>query len=349
MQTPRALIDMSGEELREFVTGELGQSAFRAEQIAEWLGRGAEIAEMTNLSRDLREKLSQSCIVGGAKIVKTLTSQHDDTKKFLFELRDGELIEGVLMGYRHGHTLCMSTQVGCRMGCKFCASTLDGLVRNLTAGEMLSQIIAVNHALGGGRHVDNLVLMGSGEPLDNYDEVVSMLRRLNDKHGPGIGLRGVSLSTCGLVERMDRFSKEGLPVTMCLSLHAPNDELRRQIMPVANAYHVKDAIAALGRYIDATGRRGIIEYSLIRDFNDSRKCADELAALLRGMRVHVNVIALNPVKERGLAAPDAKRVAAFLDELEKKHVSATKRRLMGEDIEGACGQLRHKTVHADEP
>ncbi|MBP3372861.1 MAG: 23S rRNA (adenine(2503)-C(2))-methyltransferase RlmN [Clostridia bacterium] len=338
-----ALMDFSYEELCAFVVEELGESKFRADQIGQWLYRGAEIEEMKNLSKDLRAKLSDRCIVGGVKIVKTLKSQHDDTQKFLFELRDGELIEGVLMGYHHGHTLCMSTQVGCRMGCAFCASTLDGLVRNLTAGEMLSQIVAVNKELGGGRHVDNIVLMGSGEPFDNYDQVVSMLRRLNEKNSVGIGLRNVSLSTCGLIPGIDRFKKEGLPVTLCLSLHAPNDQIRNKIMPVSCAYNIKDTIAAFARYIDETGRRGIIEYSLISGVNDSVECAAELSRLLRGLRVHVNVIALNPVKERDLNAPTAARVQAFLKELENRHISATRRRLMGEDIEGACGQLRHKT------
>ena len=338
-----ALLDLSREQLRAFVTQQLGQSAFRADQIARWLKAGVPIAQMRNLPLSLREALESRCIVGGAEIVRTLRSQHDDTQKFLFSLRDGEMVEGVLMGYRYGHTLCMSTQVGCRMGCAFCASTLEGLVRNLTDGEMLGQVIAVNASLGGGRQVDHIVLMGSGEPFDNYDNVVSMLRRLNAPDGPGIGLRNVSVSTCGLVPAIDRFCGEGLPVTLCLSLHAPNDRIRKSIMPIANAYGIDETIAAFARYIDKTGRRGIIEYSLIAGRNDSPACARELAARLRGLRVHVNVIALNPVRERNLNAPEPARVRAFLQELEACHISATKRRLMGEDIEGACGQLRRKT------
>ena len=336
------LLDLNEQELKDYVKNVLQQPAFRADQIAKWLIAGADIDEMTNLSLALREKIHETAVLGGARIVKTLTSQKDDTRKFLFEMEDGQIVEGVLMSYHHGHTLCLSTQVGCRMGCAFCASTLEGLVRNLTEGEMLGQIIAVNKALGGGRQVDNLVLMGSGEPLDNFNNVVRMLRRLNDPEGLGISLRNVSLSTCGLVDQMDRFSREGLPVTLCLSLHAPNDEIRRQIMPVARAYGIKDAVAALKRYTDRTGRRAIVEYSLIRNVNDSAQCAEELAQLLRGMRVHVNVIALNPVKERSLEAPKPAQVNTFLKTLERCHISATRRRTMGEDIEGACGQLRRK-------
>jgi 23S rRNA (adenine2503-C2)-methyltransferase len=302
---------------------------------------------MTNLSAALRGRLDEVAVANPVRIMDSFKSKLDETEKFLYALNDGNLIEGVLMRYHHGDTLCVSTQVGCRMGCAFCASTLEGKVRNLTPGEILGQVVTANRhiqASDPGRRVHNIVLMGSGEPLDNYDNVVKFLRLVNDPKGLNISLRNISLSTCGLVRRMYDFAKEGLPVTLSLSLHAPNDEIRRQIMPVANAYSYEEVLTACKYYIEQTGRRVIFEYALIKNLNSDVRHAEELARRLRGMRCHVNLIPLNDVKERKLEAPDRRTVDAFLKRLELKHISATVRREMGADIEGACGQLRRKVL-----
>ena len=341
------LLSLNGAELRDFVTNTLGESKFRARQIHEWLVRGADIDGMTNLSAALRERLKAITVANPVSIREVYPSQIDETEKFLYELTDGNLIEGVLMRYHHGDTLCVSTQVGCRMGCAFCASTLEGRVRNLTPGEILGQVIAVNRHIreaDANRRVHNIVLMGSGEPLDNYDNVVKFLRLVNDPEGLNISLRNVSLSTCGLVPRMYDFANEGLPVTLSLSLHAPNDEIRRKIMPVANAYPYEEVIAACRNYVELTGRRVIFEYALIKDVNCDTKYADELARRLRGLQCHVNLIPLNDVKERHLSAPTRQTVEAVLRRLTQKNLSATIRREMGADIEGACGQLRRKVL-----
>ena len=341
------LLGLTGDELERFVVDDLKQSRFRAGQIAGWLMRGAEIGEMTNLSAALRGRLDEVAVANPVRIMDSFKSKLDEPEKFLYALNDGNLIEGVLMRYHHGDTLCVSTQVGCRMGCAFCASTLEGKVRNLTPGEILGQVVTANRhiqASDPGRRVHNIVLMGSGEPLDNYDNVVKFLRLVNDPKGLNISLRNISLSTCGLVRRMYDFAREGLPVTLSLSLHAPNDEIRRQIMPVANAYSYEEVLTACKYYIEQTGRRVIFEYALIKNLNSDVRHAEELARRLRGMRCHVNLIPLNDVKERKLEAPDRRTVDAFLKRLELKHISATVRREMGADIEGACGQLRRKVL-----
>ena len=342
---------LAGDELERFVVEDLKQSRFRAGQIAGWLARGADIGEMTNLSSALREQLAEVAVANPVRVADSFRSKTDETEKFLYALEDGNLIEGVLMRYHHGDTLCVSTQVGCRMGCAFCASTLEGRVRNLTCGEILGQVVCANRHIQAAdprRRVHNIVLMGSGEPLDNYDNVVKFLRLANDPKGLNISLRNISLSTCGLVRRMYDFAAEGLPVTLSLSLHAPNDEIRRQIMPVANAYSYEEVLTACKYYIEKTGRRVIFEYALIRNLNSDVRHAEELARRLRGMRCHVNLIPLNDVKERKLEAPDRRAVEAFLKRLELKHISATVRREMGADIEGACGQLRRKVLKGQE-
>ena len=339
------LLGLDGGELLGFVTETLGESKFRAKQIAEWLKRGAEIGEMTNLSAALRARLNELAVANPVRIRESFQSKLDGTEKFLYELSDGNLIEGVVMRYHYGDTLCVSTQVGCRMGCAFCASTLEGRLRNLSAGEILGQVAAANRhiqARDASRRIHNIVLMGSGEPFDNYDSVVKFLRLVNSPEGLNISLRNISLSTCGLVDRIYEFAKEGLPVTLSLSLHAPNDAIRRKIMPVASAYPYEKVIAACRHYSEVTGRRVVFEYALIRDVNCDLGCADELAARLRGMRAHVNLIPLNDVKERNLAAPSRREAQAFLKRLELKHISATIRREMGADIDGACGQLRRR-------
>ena len=343
----RQLLGMTREELERFVVDELGESKFRVKQISEWLARGAEIGGMTNLSARLRERMSEIAVANPVRILESHKSKLDETEKFLYALGDGNLIEGVVMRYHHGDTLCVSTQVGCRMGCAFCASTLEGRVRNLSAGEILGQVVAANRhiqAQDAERRIHNIVLMGSGEPFDNYDNVVKFLRLVNSPTGLNISIRNISLSTCGLVNRIYDFIREGLPLTLSLSLHAPNDSIRQKIMPVANAYPYEDVIAACRKYSEETGRRVVFEYALIKNVNCEVRHAEELARRLRGMRCHVNLIPLNAVKERNLEAPTKQDVAAFLKRLELKNVSATVRREMGADIDGACGQLRRKYI-----
>ena len=300
---------------------------------------------MTNLPKDFRARLAEGASANPVRIRDAFVSKLDGTEKYLYELDDGNLIEGVLMRYHHGNTLCLSTQIGCRMGCAFCASTLEGCVRSLTPAEMLGQIIAVNRRLNGDGRVGNVVLMGSGEPLDNYDNVMKFLRLMNDARGLNMSLRGVSLSTCGLVPNMYRLADEGLPVTLSVSLHAPNDEIRRKLMPVARAYAMEDVLAACRNYVDKTGRRVIFEYAMVGDMNCEMAHADELAHRLRGLQCHVNLIPLNEVKERdALKAPTPAQVERFMKRLEERHISVTRRREMGDDIQGACGQLRRHTL-----
>ncbi len=338
------LLSMTPEELGAFLK-DMGQPAFRAKQLFSWLHQGASFEQMSNLPKALRETLEATCYDNPVRVLETIESRLDGTIKLLYSLSDGHIIEGVLMRYKYGNTLCLSTQVGCRMGCAFCASTLDGCARNLTAAEMLGQILCANGILAGqgeGQKVGNIVLMGSGEPLDNYDNVVRFLRLLRMENGLCIGMRSVSLSTCGLAPQMRRFAEEDLPVTLSLSLHAPNDEVRRQLMPVAKAYTMDETLAACRNYIEKTGRRVIFEYALVHGVNADPAQAVELAARLRGMQCHVNLIPLNTVAERGLVGVSEREVDAFKKALEQKNISVTRRREMGDDIEGACGQLRRR-------
>lgn len=343
----REWMGMYPEELRDALK-EMGEKPFRAGQIFAWLHKGARFSEMTNLSLALREKLAQNGIDQPVTIRETHVSKLDGTKKFLYALPDGNCVEGVLMRYHYGCTLCVSTQVGCRMGCRFCASTLDGCTRNLSAAEILGQVQCANSTLDGEK-VHNIVLMGSGEPLDNYDEVVRFLRLVSHEEGLNIGLRHISLSTCGLVPQMKRFAEEKLPVTLSLSLHAPNDDIRQQLMPIAKRYTMEETLDACRYYIEKTGRRVVFEYALADGVNADEKCAEELATRLRGMQCHVNLIPLNTVKERNLFGVSENQVRAFLSVLEKRHISATRRREMGDDIEGACGQLRKKVLQEEKP
>ena len=325
-----------------------GLPGFRGKQIFGWIHRGADFPEMSNLPAPLREKLSAEAVAQPVSVRLTRVSALDGTVKFLFALRDGNCVEGVLMRYHHGCTLCISTQVGCRMGCAFCASTLEGCVRNLTAGEMLGEILCANRFLAErgepDTRVHNVVLMGSGEPLDNYDETVRFLRLLREPEGVNLSLRGVSLSTCGLVDRMNRFAEEGLPVTLSVSLHAPNDGIRRRLMPVANRWPIGEVLAASRNWVEKTGRRVIFEYALVDGVNADPAQAVELAGRLRGFQCHVNLIPLNDVPERGLKGVSEEQVRRFLDTLTALHISATRRREMGDDIEGACGQLRRREL-----
>lgn len=338
------LLGMTPEELGAFFKAQ-GQPAFRAKQVFAWLHQGVPFEGMSNLPKALRETLAQTCIDNPVRIIETIQSKLDGTVKLLYRLPDDHVIEGVLMRYKYGNTLCLSTQVGCRMGCRFCASTLDGCARSLTPAEMLGQIVAANGVLsaqGEGQKVGNIVLMGSGEPFDNYENVVKFLRLLRTEGGLCIGMRSVSLSTCGLVDQMRRFAEENLPVTLSLSLHAPNDEVRRTLMPIANRYGMDDVLDACRYYIEKTGRRVIFEYALVHGVNAAPEQAVELAARLRGMQCHVNLIPLNAVPERGLQGVSEREVDAFRHALEQKNISVTRRREMGDDIEGACGQLRRR-------
>lgn len=335
------LQDLSFAEIGELVA-ETGEKRFRAAQLYHGLMQGKRISDISDLPKGYKAKLLERFEDEPVKIVETLRAS-DGTEKYLFELSDGNLIEGVFMQYKYGNTQCVSTQVGCRMNCAFCASGLGGLVRNLTAGEILSEILVVN-ALHGGtlqkRAVTNVVLMGSGEPLDNYENTVKFLRNVSAEGGIGISPRNISLSTCGLVPKMYQLAEEGLPVNLTVSLHSPSDAERERIMPVARAYKIAEILKACDDYFGKTGRRYIFEYSLIEGENADREHAEALAALLKGRPCHVNLIRLNEVKEKALSGASEKAAYRFLGVLEKAGVSATLRRRTGADIGGACGQLR---------
>ena len=340
MLEKRMLLSDTPEELKEYLMGE-GQPAYRAKQVFGWLHRGIPFAEMNNLPKALRDTLSQTAVDFPLSIAETFESKQDDTVKFLFRCEDGNIIEGVLLHYHYGYTLCISTQIGCKMGCAFCASTINGCVRNLAAGEMLCQVILANRYLGNRGNMGHIVLMGSGEPLDNYEQVVRFLRLVNHPDGLNIGMRSISLSTCGLVPQIDRLAQEELGITLSISLHAPNDAIRTQIMPIARRYPIAELMAAIRRYVKKTGRRVLIEYAMIDSVNSSPAHAMELSRLLAGLQCHVNLISLNPVKESALKPVDAKTMKAFIVTLESKNISVTSRREMGRDLDGACGQLRN--------
>lgn len=326
---------------------QLNEKGFRAKQIIRSLHLGLEFDEMTDLSKEFREKLVSEYIAQPTKIIKTLKSV-DGTEKFLFALIDGNIVEGVLMKYKYGYTLCVSSQVGCRMGCAFCASGLNGLVRNLTASEILGEVIAVNRYVGGGlgdkRKIINIVMMGSGEPLDNYDECIKFLRLVSMSEGINISPRNISLSTSGLVNKMYDLANENIPINLTVSLHSPFDEERQRIMPVAKAFSIRQILDACANYFDKTGRRYIFEYVLIMGDNDTPRHADALIKLLKGRPCHINIIRLNEVKENNLKSVTDKQAYRFLGLLEKGGLSATLRRRMGEDIDGACGQLRQRYI-----
>ena len=341
----KVLQDLTLSELNTLIES-LGEKPFRAGQIFRALHSGRNISQISDISLSLREKLLSVYLDEPVKIVKKLVSS-DGTEKYLFSYQDGNVVEGVFMKNKYGNTQCLSTQVGCRMGCKFCASGLNGLIRNLTAGEMLATVILVNKLNGGNldnRAVTNVVLMGSGEPLDNYDEVVKFLRLLADKNGLNVSPRNVSLSTCGLVPKMYDLANENLPVNLTVSLHNPFDDKRAEIMPISKAYSIGEILKACDNYFEKTGRRFIFEYSLIKNVNDTEACVNELIKLLKHRPCHVNVIRLNEVKESGLKGTDDKSAYRFCDKLIKGGLSATVRRLNGADIDGACGQLRQRTL-----
>lgn len=328
------------DELENWMKAE-GQPAFRAKQVFQWLHEKyvASAEEMTNLPKDLRTKLSESGIVTIKEELRQ-ESASDGTVKFLYRLQDDQMIETVFMRHDYGNSVCISSQAGCRMGCRFCASTIGGLVRNLTASEMLEQIYASNRAMG--ERISHVVVMGTGEPLDNYENLIRFLRLLTDEKGYNLSARNITVSSCGIVPRIYDLANENLPITFALSLHAPTDEERKELMPVAHRYTLAETLDACRAYFDRTGRRVTFEYSLVKGKNDSREQAMKLAKLLAGMNCHVNLIPINPVEEREYEKSDQDSIAKFKLTLEKNHINATIRKSMGSDIDAACGQLRRK-------
>lgn len=334
------ILSLSLEELTEKIIG-LGEKKFRAGQIFEWLHvkRAVSFDEMTNISLSLRTKLNENFYINRLKVVKTLESSIDNTVKYLYELPDGNHVECVLMDYKHGNSLCISTQVGCKMGCKFCASTIAGFKRNLEPSEMLSEIYEAERSSG--RKVESLVLMGIGEPLDNFDNVIRFLQLLSCPEGKNLSLRHVSLSTCGLVDKIYELAEYKFGLTLSVSLHAADDKRRSEIMPVNNSYNIERLLKTCSDYINATGRRISFEYAVICGVNDSKQDADKLSALLKGMNCHVNLIPVNEIKERDFRS-DRRSVLNFQHMLENNGLNVTIRRTLGSDINAACGQLRRE-------
>ena len=342
------LLSFTFKELEDIMLS-LNEKKYRAEQIFSNLHMGKKLKDITNLPKDLVEKLLEKYDDECLEIVKEQVSS-DGTRKYLYKLVDGNVIEGVLMGYKFGYTICVSTQVGCRMGCKFCASGLDGLVRNLTAGEIMGQIIKVNNLLGGdlkNRKISNIVLMGSGEPLDNFDNVAKFLDIAGDKHGLNFGDRNISLSTCGLVKNIYKLADLGKQINLCISLHAPNDDIRHRIMPVSRSCTMEELLSACAYYAKKTNRRILFEYIMIRNVNSSRENALELAKKLAGHNYMVNLINLNEVKENDFKSCSQETIDNFARVLKDYKINVTTRRSLGKDIDGACGQLRRKYIKKD--
>ena len=333
------LKSMTLEELTAEVIA-AGEKAFRAKQLYQWMHEklAADFDEMTNLPKSFREKLAADYIWTSLETVDVRISGVDGTRKYLFCLEDGNVIESVLMRYKHGNSVCVSSQAGCRMGCRFCASTLNGLARNLRASEILEQVYRIQRDTG--ERVSNVVVMGSGEPMDNYENVVRFIRLLSAPEGLNISQRNITVSTCGLVPQIYRLAEEGLQITLALSLHAPSDEVRRELMPIANRYPLREVLDACGNYYEKTGRRLTFEYSLVKGVNDNLEEAKALARLIGGYHGHVNLIPVNPIKERDYVQSDREAVEAFKNYLERQGINVTVRREMGRDIGGACGQLR---------
>ena len=337
------MIDLKSMTLEELTAWlqEQGEPAFRGKQVFRWFYRGAtSFGEMSDLSKPLRQKLEEQCFLSKPKVARKQVSALDGTIKYLWELADGNCIETVLMRYKHGNTVCISCQVGCRMGCAFCASTLAGKVRDLTPAEMVDQVLFTQ--IDSGEPISNIVLMGIGEPLDNYDTVMKFLTLVNHPDGLNIGMRHISLSTCGLVDKIDKLAQRGLQLTLSVSLHAPDDETRSKIMPVNRGIGVERLMDCCRRYFQTTGRRISYEYAMIDGVNDSDQQADRLASLLKGTPGHVNLIPLNDVEESPLKP--SRRVAAFQKRLESQGVTVTVRRKLGGDIDASCGQLRRKAM-----
>lgn len=332
------LKDLTLPELEDFLILN-GEQKFRAKQIFKWLSLGVtDFDEMTDISKALRAKLGGISYISKITIVRKLVSKIDKTTKYLFKLGDGNTVEAVIMYYKHGITICISSQVGCRMGCKFCASTIGGLVRNLSAGEILDEVIFAQKDIG--ERISNIVMMGIGEPLDNFDNVIKFLKNVNDPLGLNIGYRHISLSTCGIVKNIVELEKADIPITLSISLHAPTNDLRSEIMPVNKAYDVDTLIDACRHYVNTTKRRISFEYTLINGVNDSENVARILAKKLKGMLCHVNLIPVNEVDETGFKKSGRQTVEKFTKVLEKNGITTTVRRKLGSDINASCGQLR---------
>lgn len=337
------IVSLSFDELKKEMEG-IGEKAFRAKQIYEWLHvkLADSFEEMTNLSKALREKLDSEYRIPLVKMVDRQISQIDGTNKFLFQMDDGHVVESVLMRYKHGNSVCISSQVGCRMGCKFCASTIGGLERNLLPSEMVREIYQIQKISG--ERVANVVVMGSGEPLDNYDNFVRFVHLISDEHGLHISQRNITVSTCGIVPNMRRLADEQLQITLALSLHGSTQEKRKVLMPIANKYELPEVLEACDYYFEKTGRRITFEYSLVHGVNDTDEDAKELNELLKTRNCHLNLIPVNPIKERNFEKPSRKSAENFKNKLEKNGINVTIRREMGSDIDGACGQLRRRFV-----
>jgi 23S rRNA (adenine2503-C2)-methyltransferase len=336
------ILDYTLEELQSFMK-ENKESAFRAKQVFSWIYQEVwEFDEMKNIPNTLKEKLKNNFYIGIPEIEEKYESKIDGTKKLLLAFKDGNLIESVIMKYKHGNSICISTQVGCRMGCKFCASTIDGIVRNLTSGEILAQILVAQNLIG--ERISNVVLMGSGEPLDNYNNVLKFLETVNAEYGLNIGQRHITLSTCGIVPNIYDLADRELNITLAISLHAFSDEKRKEIMPIANKYSIKEILEACSYYIDKTKRRITFEYSLVKDFNDNFEDAKSLGKLLKGLLCHVNLIPVNEVKENSFKRSSDKTIENFEKVLKDLGIEVTVRREMGSDINAACGQLRRSYI-----
>ena len=325
----------------------LGQPGFRAKQIFHWVHQklATEFSAMTDQPKTLLAKLEESFYIAAPKIERRQEAK-DGTVKYLLRMADGNCIETVVMRYHYGNTVCVSTQVGCRMGCRFCASTLDGMVRNLAPSEMLDQIYRIQTISG--ERVDNIVIMGSGEPMDNFQNVVQFLKLINSDKGLHISARNITVSTCGLVDKIRELADLQLQITLAISLHAPNDELRKTMMPIANKYSIEQIMEACRYYLKQTGRRISFEYSLVKGVNDTQECAEQLSGLLHGMNCHVNLIPVNPIKERDYRQSEKQAIAAFKNKLERNGINVTIRREMGRDIDGACGQLRKSYMESQQ-
>lgn len=340
------ILDLDLQELKQWMKDNK-EKDFRAKQVMDWIYKEVwNFSEMTNIPKATLEKLEESFYIGIPEIIETYSSKREDTKKHLFLLRDGNVIESVVMKYKHGNSICVSTQIGCKMGCKFCASTIGGVVRNLTSGEILGQIIRAQSELK--ERISNVVLMGSGEPLDNFENVLKFIYNVNAEYGLNIGQRHITLSTCGIVPKIKTLADLDLQITLAISLHAPSDEIRKQTMPIANAYTIEELLEACKYYIGKTNRRITFEYALVKGFNDTKNNAEELSKILKGMLCHVNLIPINEISESTLKKSNMEAINNFKDVLANNGIETTIRREMGLDINAACGQLRRSYLKKKE-
>ncbi len=339
------ILDLNLVELKQWMKSN-GESEFRAKQVSDWIYKNIwEFENMNNIPRSIKDKLQNNFYIGIPKLIEEYSSKQNDTRKYLFSLDDGNLIECVVMKYKHGNSICISTQVGCRMGCKFCASTIGGMIRNLTTGEMLSQIMKSQQLIN--ERISNIVLMGSGEPFDNFCNVMKFLEMVNSENGLNIGQRHITISTCGIVPKIKEFADINMQTTLAISLHATTDEIRMKSMPIANKYSIAEIIDVSKYYIDKTNRRITFEYALVKGLNDSTRDAEKLSELLKGMLCHVNLIPVNEIKENELKRSSSEDVAEFKRVLETNNIQTTIRREMGLDINAACGQLRRSYIKSE--